>query len=982
MPPQTRARATPAAPASRVYESAPTGRQVQFPPRRRNVRTYGRTSTPTGMSRLLRQQTLTQIDYVQQTPPPAELREDEDELPRTIPRAAPKPKKQPRNNRRKTLGDAPASSFHTQTITQMYSMTTKAEEDNELRIKDSEDEGDEDELELPQLSSGRNAARDESPEKKTTRLVLSDPKTPSTKRIKINLDEVPSSQPTPFTPMLAKYTMGSGQSPLKDRSTNVDAPAPTVESVTRRPRDLVIEDSFSPGGGLPSSSSMHEGTPEQTRSSQKRKRQPLAEISLPSMELGHDDNSTEVTPTKKSCREIPDSDDELASISSTPFQTPDKSQGAIGEPGSASQLRYPERVPGSGISNKENRTPRSGQNKAGNSSNDRTKDPGTPTPTNKRPMRSSSQKRQPTRRSSQRLASQRSASKTPVPLTKPSRATGQVDQDGLTTSEDELSELSSTPPKPSSPRAKTPRPRHNLEPNILRSFLRKTTERSAHASPSREARGNTTPQLLTSESSTDHGPTTPTPLRKTVHIQLPPLPSISLGASSGEQQSEEEEDEEEQEIYKETPQKAYRQKSSPFPQRATQLMTQARSQLWTQGWESQRIPLSVIESLGPQTDRTDIVVSIDPVILREIVEGHRDHEFREYRLPPQALRVWLFAADPVNEVKYMAVIGPAKQPGEIDGQSGYKGNAEFNRGETRFRYAYELVQVYRLNNPVPLEDMDEHGMGKTAPARWKYLPPTVVAQLIANLRNAIFLEPGQEAPEAEQFLREDYDEQGVEQGGLGQEEAVGEVEEEEAEEVETQTTTGVTVSQQLERQLTSDIIQSTQVVMVERVGVVQEEEELDYLDDDTVIPASPEQTLPPMPTTDFARPGAPRSSQRIRNQQRPSTPSTVRRVGKTRNMVGLSQASTASNYSSPATSPQKSAGASVPRPHMPGSSELSLPDLDVNMDDDGETQLPVPRGIITSSSQAFATAEDSLDLGMDSGNVRRPPSIIFDSDQE
>nr|CDP28628.1 Putative protein of unknown function [Podospora anserina S mat+] len=979
MPAQTRARATPAAPASGVYESTPTARQVQFPPRRRNVRTYGRTSTPTGMSRLLRQQTLTQLDYVQQTPSPADLRveDEEDELPRTVPRAAPKPKKQKqtRGKRRKTLGDAPSSTLHTQTMTQMYSMTTKEEQDNELRIENSQDEGDEDELGLPQLPSASIMKKERSPEKKATRTALSDPQTPSTKRIKVNLDEVPSSQPTPFTPMLAKYTLGSVLSPLQDKSTNVDAPAPTVESVTKRPRDLVIEDSFSPGGGLPSSSSMLERTPEQARSSQKRKRQPLAEISLPSMELGHDDSSTtEPTPTKKSCREIPDSDDELASISSTPFQTPQKYQGTVGEAGSGLKLRYSGGVPSSGLSNKENRTPRSGQKNSRDSATSDDEAPGTPTPPDKRVTRLSSQKRPTTQRSSQRRMSQRSASKTPIPQSKASAPVEQAQDDDSTASEDGLSELSCTPPKPSSPKAKTPTPRHNKEPNVLRSILRKTAERAAHTSPAKGEGGNTTPQFLTSESSTDQGPTTPTPIRKTVQIQLPPPPSASLGQSSEGQPLQEDDEEEELEVYKETPQKVYPQTCSPTPNRAAQRMTQARSQFWSQGWESQRVPMSVIRSLGPQTDRTDIVISIDPDTLEDITKGRRDHEFREYKFPPTVLRVWMFATHPVEEVKYMAVLGPPKQPGEIDEESGYNGNAEFNAGETKFKWAYELVQVYRLNNPVPLEDMEEHGMGKGAPVRWHYLPPTAVGQLMANLRNALFLEPGQEAPEAEQFLRDGY-------------QAVEEVEEEEEEEEgdeeeETQGTTGVAVSQQLEQQLRSDIIQSTQMVKTKSVSVLEEDDDLEYLNDDTVIPASPEQTLPPMPVTDFARPSAPRSSQRIRNQQRPSTPSTVCRVEKTRNTVGLSQATTASNYSSPATSPQKSMGASVPRPHMPGSSELSLPDLVVEMDDDGETQLPVPRGIIASSSQVFGTAQASLDLGIGAENVRRPPSVIYDSDKE
>src|SRR6478752_2858696 len=65
MTPRTRSGGVPA--ESRVYHSTPAKQQAQFPARRRVVRTYGKQNrkkqaeTP---SRLLRQQTLTQIDFV------------------------------------------------------------------------------------------------------------------------------------------------------------------------------------------------------------------------------------------------------------------------------------------------------------------------------------------------------------------------------------------------------------------------------------------------------------------------------------------------------------------------------------------------------------------------------------------------------------------------------------------------------------------------------------------------------------------------------------------------------------------------------------------------------------------------------------------------------------------------------------------------------------------------------------------------------
>jgi hypothetical protein len=164
-------------------------------------------------------------------------------------------------------------------------------------------------------------------------------------------------------------------------------------------------------------------------------------------------------------------------------------------------------------------------------------------------------------------------------------------------------------------------------------------------------------------------------------------------------------------------------------------VAQAKSQFFTQGLESQRVPLEVIHSMGPRTDRSDIIISIHPGPVEKIVNGTKSHEFRNYRIPVQVSRIWIYVTKPVCELRYMAIIGPAKQPGEIP-ENGI-GNAEFNRGEMT-KFAHELLQVYELNNPVSIQVMKENGWVEGPPQKYVYIPPAVVGQLLGNLRCALF----------------------------------------------------------------------------------------------------------------------------------------------------------------------------------------------------------------------------------------------------
>ena len=905
-----------------------------------------------------------------------------------------------RSKRRRTMGDVPTpklekkgSSFHTQTLTQFLGASASRLEEDGLRVEDEEDEEDDGIWDVP--SSGATPVKRSSVPrwKGKGKAADPDPCTPSNKRIKVNPDEVPASQPTPFTPLLGHSPLVPIKSPLTQKSTNLDAPLPTMETVSKIPRSLTIQDSYSMGGSssveFPSSAAGDTPKKEETQPSM---REPLSEIPVASIELGVGSTPIGETPTARRKRmffEIPDTDDELDSIASTPFktrstqQTPLKREVTLdnfeiaADPGSASRVRGTavSATPASSAkSDKENGTPAIGMWQDEDMDDGTDDREGTPTPTQGRRSQAAGR----TSEVSPNTASQfwtgsaenngsigastggsrealtelavdeelmadgedRPGAPSPAPLASQfhgsmgksdgriRRASLQFEDPDETASEAEEEEMEE----------EMEEEEEVEDEHVPVSILKKATSQQVPRANGK--RRETTPKL-NSESSADETPSTPTPVVRRVQIELPPSSP--------------------REVYKETPRKPH--KSSPIYQRHTQ----ARSQFYSQGLESQRIPLSVIRSLGPQTDRSDILTLFPADIVEGITNGLRDHEFRNYKFPIQISRCWIYTDLPVGEVKYMATLGPAKEPGQIDARTGVS-NAEFNAGTSGFKFAHKITQVYQLNNPVPLADMEDNGLGAGPPQHYKYIPPAIVGQLVANLRCPLFAEEYEEDFSCGDFL--------VDQGD-------------------------VTISQELEHQLRSDILHSTQ--KLSRNARLDDEED--------IIPASQsptQQRSAPLPTQkpndNFTRPPVPaRSSQRIRDQQSSqasTTPKPPRTTTTTttchppsstsqRRSIHPSQATTASDISIPAlssSSPSKESSASgprsVPRPPLPESSDLSLPSLPDDEDDAHASLLPRPRsGLLLSSSQGGGILPPDS-LLVDEVRMAPPPVEVWDSEEE
>jgi predicted transcriptional regulator len=138
--------------------------------------------------------------------------------------------------------------------------------------------------------------------------------------------------------------------------------------------------------------------------------------------------------------------------------------------------------------------------------------------------------------------------------------------------------------------------------------------------------------------------------------------------------------------------------------------------------------------------RTDILISIYPKHVANIVTRQKNHEFRKYLIPSTVERIWIYETAPISAIQYCAVIDPGKQPGELaEDDLDALDNRKFNDGETLSpggsgsRYAYKISGLYRLESSLTLEDLKRKGWAKGAPQKYNFASQEMVLELRPSL---------------------------------------------------------------------------------------------------------------------------------------------------------------------------------------------------------------------------------------------------------
>lgn len=159
----------------------------------------------------------------------------------------------------------------------------------------------------------------------------------------------------------------------------------------------------------------------------------------------------------------------------------------------------------------------------------------------------------------------------------------------------------------------------------------------------------------------------------------------------------------------------------------------------TQFAEIERLSTQHLNSMAARTGNSDVFISIHPEHVASILSQKKIHEFRQWRLPPTVSRIWIYETAPISTLKYMAVIGPEKRQSDILNDDGV-GNSEFNSLPSHGpNYAYEILEVYELADPLPWAQLYVNEWLKTPPLKWTWVRPAVLDRLMANLKPPLFI---------------------------------------------------------------------------------------------------------------------------------------------------------------------------------------------------------------------------------------------------
>ena len=139
---------------------------------------------------------------------------------------------------------------------------------------------------------------------------------------------------------------------------------------------------------------------------------------------------------------------------------------------------------------------------------------------------------------------------------------------------------------------------------------------------------------------------------------------------------------------------------------------------------------------------TDVILAMQEPYMTQIVEGHKNYEFRRYCLKPSVKRIWFYRTAPYSSIAHICEILTARTrnagdpPLEEDGM----GNREFNNKAKDYEgydFAYKILSVYEIEKPLLLKDlMSRYGM-KSAPRGMVYLPKAIFDDLVWDKQRRI-----------------------------------------------------------------------------------------------------------------------------------------------------------------------------------------------------------------------------------------------------
>ncbi len=132
-----------------------------------------------------------------------------------------------------------------------------------------------------------------------------------------------------------------------------------------------------------------------------------------------------------------------------------------------------------------------------------------------------------------------------------------------------------------------------------------------------------------------------------------------------------------------------------------------------------------------------IYISINPEPTSKIVQGIKNHEFRNY-IPKKDFKfLYVYVTAPQSQLKYVIEIGDiVKYPEKLESDG--DGNLDFNIGK-KSKYAYPIIKVYELTYPISLKEL-KNKFGFVPPQAFSYAETFIeLTKYVANAEKIIII---------------------------------------------------------------------------------------------------------------------------------------------------------------------------------------------------------------------------------------------------
>ncbi|KAJ5633871.1 hypothetical protein N7528_001713 [Penicillium herquei] len=133
---------------------------------------------------------------------------------------------------------------------------------------------------------------------------------------------------------------------------------------------------------------------------------------------------------------------------------------------------------------------------------------------------------------------------------------------------------------------------------------------------------------------------------------------------------------------------------------------------------------------GDHSCDSDVILPMRGPYMDQIVRGEKNYEFRKYRLKSTVKRIWFYRTAPHSSITHVCDTSSARtrNPGDLPLEEDGLGNSEFNSRHPDwdgYDFAYKMMTVRELRQPITLSEMKENHGFKLAPRGLGYLPKSI-----------------------------------------------------------------------------------------------------------------------------------------------------------------------------------------------------------------------------------------------------------------